>query len=1201
MPVTPATVDDFLSLLGKSGLIPQEDLTQRLEQMRAQGPVPDSPSALAKVLVQEGVLTPFHTAQLLAGKSKGFLLGSKYKVLERLGAGGMGAVFLCEHVVMRRLVAVKILPPDQAGNPSALERFHREARAVAQLKHPNIVAAHDVDMEGKLHFLVMEFVDGSPLDRIVRKSGPLPLLRACHYIRQAAEGLQHAHEAGLVHRDIKPANLLLGRDGILKLLDLGLARFFNDADDNLTRDHDANSMLGTADYMAPEQAINSTTADIRADIYSLGGTFYYLLVGESPFAGRSTAQKLMMHQMLTPTRVREVRADIPQEIDDLIANLLEKDPARRPQTPGEVAASLVPWTETPIPPPDEAEMPVWPPAIRSLLRGDFPSSSRSGSAPTASSSSSPTRVQPSSDISSRTGRSSDSKRSGSRPAMPAENGRPDWEGEPAGEPKFPEAIPLGPATSEAVQAASRVRKVPKPSATPRPSSEARSPAPAVSPPADEDDETISLQPSTADRLKSGTAIAAMIKLPVPSRSRLLLWVWIGLGVTFLGVMLGTVLLLSYTAKPTPTQTAKVLDDVKEPIRVTQPVVQPNPKPQPPKIATMKPERILKGHDNSVDSVCFTTDGRFLLSGSKDRTLRLWETATGNLIRHFTGHQGEVRAVAVLPDNKRALSASSDKTVRLWNLWTGDEIRQFRGHTGEVDNVACLPDGARFVSTGKDQTVRLWNLDTGAELKLLTGHQKTIFGLDVSPDGRFVLTGSEDKTVRRWDLEEGKVVDTLQVPGPVHRVKFSIDGRMAVLACDKEVWVWSLSTNTVNWNDDLAENTVRPLDGLLSKAEAAAFTADDRHLVSGDAKTLRIWDNKEGKLRHLGEGHTNNISDVAVSSDGRHAASCGPDKTICVWNLPAKDVQGIFVGQLRELSGHTDAIESVAWTPDGQRLLSTSLDKTVRLWDAATGKLLREFKGHTGTLRGLTVLADGKRAISASMDRTARLWNLETGEEIRSFEHPDGVHWVQCSSNGSQLLTAGRDGFIRLWAIDTGKELKSWQAYTNVALTAAFLPDGKRVVTGGSDKDDKDPKKVKNFVRLWNLQTGDKLDQRGQEGTPWRVDVSPDGQVVVATDRSTLRLWDLQTGQVNLIDVKMTGNNPGIASGVFSPDGRTLMVGCHDGSVRLIDVATSNQRRKLDRHTGHALGVAFSPDGKLAASGGRDNKVRIWQLPEFVAQ
>src|SRR5207247_730125 len=211
----------------------------------------------------------FQAEQFLAGKWRRFTLG-KYKVLERLGAGGMGSVYLCEHKLMRRRVAVKVLPTAKAADPASLERFYREARAVAALDHPNIIRAYDVDHEEDLHFLVMEYVDGLSLQDLVRKSGPLAPATAANYIGQAARGLQHAHEvAGLVHRDIKPGNLIVDRGGTVKILDMGLARFFNDQDDMLTQKYDEN-VLGTADYLAPEQALDSHNVDIRADVYSLG-------------------------------------------------------------------------------------------------------------------------------------------------------------------------------------------------------------------------------------------------------------------------------------------------------------------------------------------------------------------------------------------------------------------------------------------------------------------------------------------------------------------------------------------------------------------------------------------------------------------------------------------------------------------------------------------------------------------------------------------------------------------------------------------------------------------------------------------------------------------------------------------------------------------------------------------------------------------
>ena len=224
----PSTVDAFLEVVVKSGVLEKDVLDPYIQQMRAAGNLPDRPKKLAAVLVRDGLLTLFQVGQFLQGKWRGFSISGKYKLLDHLGAGGMGNVFLCEHKSMRRRVAIKVLPIAQAKDPAALERFYREARAVAALDHPNIVRAHDIDHDGSYHFLVLEYVEGASLQEIVKRGGPMDVTRTAHYVRQAALGLHHAHLAGVVHRDVKPANLLLDRQGVLKILDMGLARFFHD-------------------------------------------------------------------------------------------------------------------------------------------------------------------------------------------------------------------------------------------------------------------------------------------------------------------------------------------------------------------------------------------------------------------------------------------------------------------------------------------------------------------------------------------------------------------------------------------------------------------------------------------------------------------------------------------------------------------------------------------------------------------------------------------------------------------------------------------------------------------------------------------------------------------------------------------------------------------------------------------------------------
>jgi hypothetical protein len=355
----PQTREEFLELVRKSGVVDEKRLDTYLE--RTAGTLPEELGRLAGVLVRDAIVTYFQAEQFLQGKWRRFTIG-KYKVLERLGSGGMGSVYLCEHKFMRRRVAVKVLPSAKAEESSALERFYREARAVAALDHPNIVRAYDIDQDDKLHFLVMEYIDGSSLQEIVKRHGPLDPIRAAHYVSQAAGALEHAYEtAKLIHRDIKPGNILVDRAGTVKVLDMGLARFFEDDESNITGKYDEN-VLGTADYLAPEQALDSHNVDIRADIYSLGATFYFCLTGCTPFEGGTIAQKLIWHQTRRPKSVRAIRPEVLPELAAVVEKMMAKDPGQRFQTPAEVVTALARWTAQAIDPPPEREMPRLSPA-----------------------------------------------------------------------------------------------------------------------------------------------------------------------------------------------------------------------------------------------------------------------------------------------------------------------------------------------------------------------------------------------------------------------------------------------------------------------------------------------------------------------------------------------------------------------------------------------------------------------------------------------------------------------------------------------------------------------------------------------------------------------------------------------------------------------------------------------------------------------
>jgi len=347
----------------RSGLVPVDRLDGFLAGLRASGKSPVKNSELLARMIDAGMITQFHADKLAAGKYKGFQIGS-YLILDQIGTGGMGQVYLAEHTAMRRLVALKVFPPYSADDDVAKERFLREARAAAALDHPNIVRVFDLCQEGRLLYLVMEYVEGISLQALVVRHGPVEVAAACHYARQIAFGLQHAYELGFVHRDIKPANLLLDRAGVVRILDLGLVRSEADADSGLTRQLDSKSILGTADYVAPEQAVDSSNVDIRADLYSLGATLYFLLAGRPLFPEGRTAQKLVWQQIKDPTRIDVIRPDVPAGMAAVIHKLLEKRPQDRYATPLDVFDALAEWDQEDVPAPAEEVMPKAPARVQ---------------------------------------------------------------------------------------------------------------------------------------------------------------------------------------------------------------------------------------------------------------------------------------------------------------------------------------------------------------------------------------------------------------------------------------------------------------------------------------------------------------------------------------------------------------------------------------------------------------------------------------------------------------------------------------------------------------------------------------------------------------------------------------------------------------------------------------------------------------------
>jgi len=372
------SVSSFIDVLREKRFLPPDQLDELNRVLR---PRFSDVKTLAKYLAQRGWLTVYQVNQILAGRAQDLVYGP-YIILDRIGEGGVSQVFKAWHSGKDCVVALKVIREELLSNTEAYARFQREMHAVACLSHPNIVSSIDSDLADQTNFFAMEYVEGTDLGKLVQLTGPLKIPIACDYIRQAALGLQHAHEHGLVHRDIKPPNLFLtgatlpsipatpsraqagalerekgsgsiptvtGK-GEIKILDMGLARLREantPTGEQVVALTQEGTMMGTPDYLAPEQARNAKAADIRSDIYSLGCTFYFLLTGQPPFPGNSVMQKLFQHQKEEPKPFESIRSNVPPGLSPILKKMMAKLPADRYQTPGEIAKALEPFCQPP--------------------------------------------------------------------------------------------------------------------------------------------------------------------------------------------------------------------------------------------------------------------------------------------------------------------------------------------------------------------------------------------------------------------------------------------------------------------------------------------------------------------------------------------------------------------------------------------------------------------------------------------------------------------------------------------------------------------------------------------------------------------------------------------------------------------------------------------------------------------------------------
>jgi WD40 repeat protein len=584
--------------------------------------------------------------------------------------------------------------------------------------------------------------------------------------------------------------------------------------------------------------------------------------------------------------------------------------------------------------------------------------------------------------------------------------------------------------------------------------------------------------------------------------------------------------------------------------------------------------ILRGHEQGVTAVCYSSDGTRLASASLDRTVKLWDAKSGAQIATLRGHTHFVFRVAYSPDGTQLASASDDKTVKLWDAKSGAEIATLRGHTASVLSVAYSPDGTRLASGSEDKTVKLWDAKSGAEVATLRGHTASVLSVAYSPDGsRLASAAAGDDGIKLWDARSGTEIATLRGHGGgVHAVCYSPDGtRLASASEDKTVKLWDAQSGA----------EIATLRGHTESVHSVAYSPDGSRLASASwDRTVKLWDAKSGAQIATLRGHTDSVRSVAYSPDGTRLASGSGDQTVKFWDA-------ISSPQFATLRGHTSSVCSVAYSPDGSRLASASLDRTVKLWDAKIGAQIATLRGHTDFVFRVAYSPDGTRLASASQDHTIKLWDAKSGAQIATLRgHTDSVDAVAFSPDGTRLASVGgalhKPGQVKIWDAHSGAELASLRGHADWVRSVVYSPDGTHLATASND----------TTVKIWDAHSGVEFATlRGHTEGVFSVAYSPDGtRLASASADQTVRLWDASSGAEI---ATLRGHTAAVRSLAFSPDGTRLVSVSDDDTVKVWHVLTGIELATLRGHTDPVFWVAYSPDGTRLATGSYDKTLTIW--------